>query len=680
MPRRARLSLTVLLIIPMLAIVLASSLTVYWLTASGGRQATALVSDRLRVSTAASVADAVLAYLGRALEILTLNQSYLAKGLVDTADPVALGRLFLCQIRANQDFTYIFYGSAAGWYVGANRNPDTGEILLAICARPGEPLKSYRVDPEERPVGLVAQTDAFDPRVRPWYLNALAGRGPAWYPVYKYAVWNSLGTGVSVADIGPDGAVRGVLTADVALRQMSAFLSAMPVGDTGISAVLDSAGQLLASSFLPEPFRRDAAGIARFTVDTVGRDALARAWDRIKMALAAAGPDAAGRFAVDSAAGSQLVDWRLVSLPRNQRFVVLTVVPARDFFDTFETAARQSLIATLAMLAAAVGLILLSARRLTLPIRRLGDHAEAVASGGSPDFAFPSRVREIERLGGQLTVMSRELTASRERLEGAMVQSSAELRDARNRLSFTAFNAANIAHELQGPLGNSLLAASSLGTRTADIRGSFGGKNLTQAELSRFLDECTEIAAIIQSNLERSATVARGFKDVQVDQLGESKREIELQAYLDQILFSYQPLLRREDIKVRRDWGAPVRLTIDPGLLSHILANLINNTVAHAFVEPTGRPKEISLGVCQDDNCVLFTFADNGRGMDAAVVGRIFDPLFTTAREQGSSGLGMSIIRRLIEKKAGGTIRVESAPDIGSRFLIRLPLAAPANP
>jgi signal transduction histidine kinase len=674
--RRARLSLALLLILPMLALVLASSFTVYVLTSSGGRQATAQVSDRLRVATADSVVDAVSAYLGKAQDVLMLNQAYLAKGIVDAADPAALGRLFLSQIRANRDFTYISYGSAAGWYVGANRNPDNGEILLALCERAGGPLKSYRVGQDEKPAALVTQNAAFDPRLRPWYLNALAGRGPAWYPVYKYAVWNGLGTGVSVTDSGPDGAVRGVLTADLALRQMSAFLAAIPVGNTGISAVLDTEGQLLAASFLPEPFRRSPSGIERLSVGTTGRDDLVRAWDRIRPALSSVGPTAAGSIAVDSPSGLLLVDWHLASLPREQRFVMVTVASASDFFGSFETAARQSLLATLATLAVAAGLVLLFARQLSRPIRRLGDHAAAVASGSAPEFAYPSRIREIERLAGQLSAMSRELTASRERLEGAMDQNAAELREARNRMSFTAFNAANLAHELQGPMGNSLLATTSLGTRTADIRASFAGKSLTQSELARFLDECTEISAIVQGNLERSAGIARGFKDVLVDQLGESRREIVLQSYLDQILFNYQPLLRREDIKVRKDWGEPVRLTIDPGLLSHIVANLINNAVAHAFAAPTGRPKEISLGVNRQDGIVRITFADNGLGMDPAVAAHIFDPLFTTARERGSSGLGMSITKRLIEQRAGGGIRVESVLGMGSQFMIELPADA----
>lgn len=676
MPRTLRLSLAVYLFAPIFALILFSTLTVYWITYTSGRQATTQVTDRLRQMTAGNVAKAVADFLAEPQHVVELNQAYLEKGLVPVGDRQALARLFLAQIRACDQLTYISFGSTEGWYVGANRNPDTGEILLALCDQPGTPLKSYRIDPSDQIAGLVTQSAAFDPRLRIWYTSALAAKGISWYPVYKYATWASLGTGVSAAVLDPAGKPLGVTAADIALKQVSSYLKAIPVGESGLSAVLENDGKIIATSYLAEPFRRTAGGIERITADSAGNTSLLAAWTRLKPSLdTSPNPGRRGRFYLDTPAGPSLVDWEVVPNQPNHSLVAVTVLPTIDFYGDFDTAARQSFLLILTMLALSVALVFLITRRFTLPIRRLGEHAAALAAGGSPTFTHTSAIREIQHLADRLSGMAQELVSSRERLETAMTENVAELREVRNRVTSASFTAAGIAHELQGPLGNSLLAASNLATRTTDLRALFEAKQLTQSALDRFLAECAESAAIMQGNLERSSTIARGFQNVLVDQLGESKREIVLQPYLDQILFNLKPLLRREGITVQCDWGEPVRLVIDPGLLSHILANLVNNAVAHAFSEPTGRPKELTLLVRQDEAGTLLVFSDNGRGMSDEVLGRIFEPLYTTGRERGNTGLGLSLIRRSIEVKTRGSVKVESILGQGTRFHIRFPPA-----
>jgi signal transduction histidine kinase len=66
------------------------------------------------------------------------------------------------------------------------------------------------------------------------------------------------------------------------------------------------------------------------------------------------------------------------------------------------------------------------------------------------------------------------------------------------------------------------------------------------------------------------------------------------------------------------------------------------------------------------------TIADSGVGMDAAALGRIFEPYFST--KATGTGLGLTIARRNVELNAG-TIAVDSAPGIGTTVTLRLPLA-----
>ena len=71
-------------------------------------------------------------------------------------------------------------------------------------------------------------------------------------------------------------------------------------------------------------------------------------------------------------------------------------------------------------------------------------------------------------------------------------------------------------------------------------------------------------------------------------------------------------------------------------------------------------------------------FSDNGRGMDESVRQRVFDPFFTTRRGQGGSGLGLHIIYNQVTRQLGGTLRCESSPGQGTRFVLRVPLVSPA--
>ncbi|NCC41198.1 MAG: HAMP domain-containing histidine kinase, partial [Gammaproteobacteria bacterium] len=66
-------------------------------------------------------------------------------------------------------------------------------------------------------------------------------------------------------------------------------------------------------------------------------------------------------------------------------------------------------------------------------------------------------------------------------------------------------------------------------------------------------------------------------------------------------------------------------------------------------------------------------YSDDGMGMDEHTLRRIFDPFFTTKRNAGGSGLGMPIVFNLATQALQGSIRCESRPGKGARFLLDFP-------
>jgi signal transduction histidine kinase len=112
----------------------------------------------------------------------------------------------------------------------------------------------------------------------------------------------------------------------------------------------------------------------------------------------------------------------------------------------------------------------------------------------------------------------------------------------------------------------------------------------------------------------------------------------------------------------------PVRA--DDVVLRRILENLVANAV-DAAREANGRVTVSSEAVNRENQVwVRLAVADTGKGMSQEQLDRAFDDFFTT--KEGGTGLGLSVVRRLVAD-LGGTLRVETAPGQGSRFIVELP-------
>ncbi|MGB0135562.1 ATP-binding protein [Dokdonella sp.] len=134
-----------------------------------------------------------------------------------------------------------------------------------------------------------------------------------------------------------------------------------------------------------------------------------------------------------------------------------------------------------------------------------------------------------------------------------------------------------------------------------------------------------------------------------------------------------QPLAQKKDLALELNVSEPMpaRVLGDALRIKQVLLNLVNNAIK--FTEH-GR---IELGAADvGDGWIAFTVSDTGPGMNADLRSRLFGR-FEQSGEQaqslGSSGLGLSICRELVELM-GGSIEVDSTPGQGTSFAIRLPL------
>jgi ligand-binding sensor domain-containing protein/signal transduction histidine kinase len=233
---------------------------------------------------------------------------------------------------------------------------------------------------------------------------------------------------------------------------------------------------------------------------------------------------------------------------------------------------------------------------------------------------------------------------------------------------------AGVAHEINTPLGVTVTAASHLQEECARMARLVADNNLTPVDLSDFQATAQESAQIILRNLNRADRLVRSFKLIAVDQTTEERRVIELGAYLNEILTSLGPVLKKSPHRVTITCPDSLPLNTYPGALYQIVSNLVMNSLMHAF-DP-GQAGAISIEAKVAGAMVLLRYTDDGKGMSEEVRSQIFEPFFTTRRGQGGSGLGMHVVYNLVTQLLKGSIRVESSPGAGATFEIFLPTDA----
>ncbi len=125
----------------------------------------------------------------------------------------------------------------------------------------------------------------------------------------------------------------------------------------------------------------------------------------------------------------------------------------------------------------------------------------------------------------------------------------------------------------------------------------------------------------------------------------------------------------RIDLATHYGEGLP-RVLLDRRRMEEALRNLVDNAIEAMGNE--GGTLSVETVHEPDRNAVKITVADTGPGMPPEVKERLFDPFFTTKQSQGHLGLGLAIVRAVVETHRG-TIEVESQPGRGARFAILLP-------
>lgn len=279
-----------------------------------------------------------------------------------------------------------------------------------------------------------------------------------------------------------------------------------------------------------------------------------------------------------------------------------------------------------------------------------------------------------------------------------------------------------LAHEIKNPLSTISLNAQLISEQASDIRGQDELKSRLASRTSALRRETDRLRGILQDFLQYAGQVRL------------ERMPTDLAAMCQDLIDFLSPEADRLGISLRYDGPGVMSLAgagegaasasserliapVDQRLLKQALLNLLLNAMAAMGPKPTsdgsmeatstsireraiivrlrheraGARGTTRLGKLKQQapldpamvwleehgECAAIHVIDTGPGMSSEVLGRIFQPYYTT--KAGGTGLGLPTSRRYIEEH-GGTLSVSSQPGMGSDFVVRLPLRADAAP
>lgn len=231
---------------------------------------------------------------------------------------------------------------------------------------------------------------------------------------------------------------------------------------------------------------------------------------------------------------------------------------------------------------------------------------------------------------------------------------------------------AGVAHEINTPVGVAVTATSILKDSQKDLQKRFDNNQMSRKDLEAFLHQVEETTEMLTHNLNRAVGLVKSFKQVAVDQSSETQREFEVVQYINEVLVSLQPQLKKTAHRVHVEAEGAIMMHSYPGALAQVLTNLIMNSLEHGFA---GKEQgQIDIHLSQKKGYLLLDYKDDGVGMTVEALENLFQPFYTTRRGQGFQGLGSSVIYSVVTHKLGGQIQCDSQPGEGLTYHLSIPL------
>ncbi|MBN9670700.1 HAMP domain-containing histidine kinase [Labrenzia aggregata] len=339
-------------------------------------------------------------------------------------------------------------------------------------------------------------------------------------------------------------------------------------------------------------------------------------------------------------------------------------------------------------------------RLIGLPLSRIVNYLSTPRLIEDPpkDQLMPGRVDEIGILSGSLQAMVqrrhldlKKIQEYQTNLEDLVAHRTEQLKLVQEELiqadNLAALGAlvAGVSHELNTPLGNALMAATTIKDSTGYLEKELEQQSLSKEALESEVQKISDTANIIEKTLSRARDLVGNFRQVAVDRQSEKKRSFNFDHIIRETLATLQPTLKKTPFEVDLDLNADKVIDSYPGAVSQLVSNLVENAIKHGFEGRRSGKVELSSKVVtgkvdggpEGTSKIVFKCRDDGVGIPEKNLKKVFEPFFTTKFGKGGSGLGMAICYQLVTEALNGTISVVSEIGSGTEFTIEIPVEIP---
>lgn len=179
---------------------------------------------------------------------------------------------------------------------------------------------------------------------------------------------------------------------------------------------------------------------------------------------------------------------------------------------------------------------------------------------------------------------------------------------------------------------------------------------------------------MIHSEVNRITSLVRGLMDLSRSHPIELV-DTDINLLVEQSLELISHEAESAGVVVAYDPGSePIRASVDRGQIQQVLMNLALNAI-----QAMKRGGGLTVTVCldaddvSDSSMAIIEFRDTGPGMPIGLLEKVFDPFYTTKKDTGGLGLGLSISQSIVENH-GGIVIAENQADGGAVFTVRLPI------